>query len=138
MLLQKRSDNKDCYPGYYDISSAGHVLAGESFMDCALRELGEELGVKAAADELIFAGDYAASFNEVFYGEPFIDDQVAKVYILNRASGAYEFKLQAEEISAVLWAPLKGLIHRIESGELKSCIAADELILLENKLKEIL
>ena len=28
VLLQKRSANKDSYPGCYDISSAGHIPAG--------------------------------------------------------------------------------------------------------------
>lgn len=28
VLLQKRSDNKDSFPGCYDISSAGHLPAG--------------------------------------------------------------------------------------------------------------
>ena len=28
ILLQKRSEQKDSFPGCYDISSAGHILAG--------------------------------------------------------------------------------------------------------------
>ena len=32
VLLQKRSDNKDSYPGCYDISSAGHISAGDGVM----------------------------------------------------------------------------------------------------------
>ena len=45
VLLQKRSDEKDSFPGCYDISSAGHIPAGQGFVDSALRELKEELGV---------------------------------------------------------------------------------------------
>lgn len=39
ILLQKRSKNKDSFPGCYDISSAGHIPAGEDFVPSALREL---------------------------------------------------------------------------------------------------
>ena len=31
VLLQKRSEQKDSYPGCYDISSAGHIPAGVNF-----------------------------------------------------------------------------------------------------------
>ena len=47
ILLQKRSRNKDSNPGCYDISSAGHIPAGSDFIDSALRELQEELGINA-------------------------------------------------------------------------------------------
>ena len=33
VLLQKRSDNKDSFPGCYDTSSAGHIPAGVDFED---------------------------------------------------------------------------------------------------------
>lgn len=47
ILLQKRSEEKDSYPGCFDVSAAGHLDPGESFLDGALRELGEELGLNA-------------------------------------------------------------------------------------------
>ena len=48
VLLQKRSMNKDSFPGLYDTSSAGHIPAGEEPLDSAIRELAEELGIHAA------------------------------------------------------------------------------------------
>ena len=56
ILLQKRSDDKDSYPGCYDISSAGHIPAGKDFVESALRELYEELGVKAQPKDLVVCG----------------------------------------------------------------------------------
>lgn len=44
VLLQKRSMNKDSFPGKFDTSSAGHIQAGDEPLESALRELGEELG----------------------------------------------------------------------------------------------
>ena len=42
VIMQKRSQQKDSYPGCYDISSAGHVPAGVDYLPSALRELKEE------------------------------------------------------------------------------------------------
>ena len=52
VLLQKRSIQKDSYPGLYDTSSAGHIPAGEKPMPSALRELNEELGIRASEEHL--------------------------------------------------------------------------------------
>jgi isopentenyl-diphosphate delta-isomerase type 1 len=45
LFLQKRSHSKDEFPGLWDSSAAGHVNPGESYIDCARRELEEELGI---------------------------------------------------------------------------------------------
>ena len=44
VLLQKRSMRKDIEPGKWDTSVGGHLRPGETFEECALRELSEELG----------------------------------------------------------------------------------------------
>jgi isopentenyldiphosphate isomerase len=49
VLLQKRSILKDCCPGYWDSSAAGHVEAGESYDQCLMREVTEELGITLKA-----------------------------------------------------------------------------------------
>ena len=46
VLLQKRAMHKDCEPGMWDTSAAGHVDIGESSLCAAKRELWEELGLK--------------------------------------------------------------------------------------------
>lgn len=47
ILLQKRANNKDIYPGLYTISTSGHVNKGETYKQAAQRELLEELGIQA-------------------------------------------------------------------------------------------
>lgn len=46
VLLQKRSKDKDTYPGFYTVSAGGHVLKGQDWKEAAERELYEELRVK--------------------------------------------------------------------------------------------
>jgi len=44
LLLQKRSMNKDIFPGKWDTSVGGHVMPGEDILSSAIRETQEELG----------------------------------------------------------------------------------------------
>ena len=52
VLLQKRSEKKDIFPGCFDVSAAGHLDAGEDFPEAAVRELKEELGLEVKPEEL--------------------------------------------------------------------------------------
>lgn len=46
LYVQKRTQTKDVFPGYYDPMAGGVVLAGESYMACATRELEEEMSIR--------------------------------------------------------------------------------------------
>lgn len=60
LFLQQRSYNKEIYPGFWDLSAAGHVLFGESSWDAAFRELKEELGIEVNSLRLIY--EFPASY----------------------------------------------------------------------------
>jgi 8-oxo-dGTP pyrophosphatase MutT (NUDIX family) len=45
ILLQKRALTKKKAPGYYHISAGGHINVGETAVEAAVRETGEEMGV---------------------------------------------------------------------------------------------
>jgi len=45
LFLQKRSRQKDRQPGLWDSSASGHLDSGEDYDACAVREVGEELGL---------------------------------------------------------------------------------------------
>ena len=47
VFLQKRSMKKDTFPGAWDSSASGHLDAGEEYDACAVRELWEEIGLRA-------------------------------------------------------------------------------------------
>lgn len=45
VLLQRRSQAKDLFPGFYCASASGHVMSGDNYVTTAAREIVEELGV---------------------------------------------------------------------------------------------
>lgn len=50
LLVHRRADDKDLWPGWWDLAAGGVVSAGESYLDAARRELAEELGIDVPAD----------------------------------------------------------------------------------------
>ena len=130
VLLQKRSDQKDSFPGCYDISSAGHIPSGKSYTESALRELKEELGYSAEEHELIYCGQRRFSFKKEFHGKPFYDRQVSNVYAIWTDWEAENFTLQRDEVSEVRWFNFDELFDLIARGGIKHCIYREELDLL--------
>lgn len=55
VILQRRHRSKAAFPGLLDLSATGHLTAGETPLD-GVRELNEELGTEAKADELVPVG----------------------------------------------------------------------------------
>lgn len=103
VLLQKRSDDKDSFPGCYDCSSAGHVDAGETFLSTAIRELFEELSIEAREDELEFLFKQRVGAENIFYGERFINNEVNFVYLLKKPVDIEKLTFQKEEIQGLCW-----------------------------------
>ncbi len=77
ILLQKRSKNKDTYPGLYTLAVAGHVDKGETYQQTAKRELFEELGINFSIikkKKFIVKTDIETEMNYLFeatYNGPF-------------------------------------------------------------------
>jgi 8-oxo-dGTP pyrophosphatase MutT (NUDIX family) len=66
LFVQRRSMEKDIYPGYWDIAAGGVVLANESYQIAANRELFEELGVSGVTLVYLFDHYYEDSDNRVW------------------------------------------------------------------------
>ncbi len=53
IYVQLRSASKDNHPGKLDSSAAGHVEPDESYYQTAVRELEEEIGIRAEVKEIL-------------------------------------------------------------------------------------
>ena len=137
LLLQKRSLNKESYPGCFDISSAGHIPAGDGFLESALRELKEELGIDAKAEELICCGVRAFELRELFNGQGFWENQVSCVYVLRRDIEESEFVLQRSEVDSVLWMDWDMCMDMVKNNTAQNCIRTDELEMISSTVNGI-
>lgn len=52
IYLQKRASDLRFYPGHWTASCTGHVSSGETYLEGALREVREELGIECELKEL--------------------------------------------------------------------------------------
>ena len=115
VLLQRRARCKDSWPGRWDISSAGHVSAGEAALPSAQRELQEELGLSFPADRLEWLYTMFERMDSVQNGKPFRNHEFMEVYVVTltpgeRASLQYPgpgWCLQADEVEEVAWFPFE-------------------------------
>ncbi|XP_023735091.1 nudix hydrolase 3 [Lactuca sativa] len=107
LLLQKRADCKDSWPGLWDISSAGHISAGDSSLITARRELQEELGLTLPNDafELLFVFLQQSVTNN----GNFINNEFDDVYLVTTVSPIplEAFTLQESEVSAVKYISIE-------------------------------
>lgn len=86
VLIHRRSDHKDMWPGRWDMTCGGVVAAGEGWDDAARRELAEELGVSAPLVALGEASYVDADVDEIariwttVHDGPFVftDDEVVE------------------------------------------------------------
>ena len=131
VLLQKRSQGKDASPGCYDISCAGHVPSGSGYLESALRELAEELGIDAEEEDLEEIGIHDAADEEQFYGKPFINHEISRVYLYQKPVDAERLKLQKDEVESVMWMDFQELKERMKEGNLEHCLSDSEIELLE-------
>ena len=137
VLLQKRSEEKESFPGMYDTSSAGHIPAGEEPISSALRELSEELGITATADQLHYAGSFRIQYEKVFHGNVFRDNEVTRVYVYQEPVDIDSLVLQESEVSEVRWFGLELIWDEIQRGDRsRLCVPAAGLKVLINYLSQ--
>jgi isopentenyldiphosphate isomerase len=105
LFLQKRSMSKDEQPGKWDSSAAGHVDSGEAYVDCARREIAEELGIVVEQPmEMLFklpasvltGNEHCMVYRYIFDG-PLV--------------------LQADEIDDGQWLPVEAMDRRVADND---------------------
>lgn len=136
VLLQKRRKDKDSFPGCYDVSCAGHMTEGETFLSTALRELKEELNIAAEEENLTFLFSQAVEGKYEFHGQPFWNREVNFVYLLSPDVSLDMLAYQKEEIESLKWKELDELVREIRDGNPEYCICLREMEQIEAYLKK--
>lgn len=99
VLLQQRSHKKVIYPLLWDVSVAGHIDAGETFLEAALRETEEEIGLKLSATALQKIG---TRLHKSEYNNGAIKDyEFHQVYISKIESSIEALTPQEDEVEAL-------------------------------------
>ncbi len=107
VLLQKRAATKKTWPGYYDISAAGHIDAGESPIESAVRETKEELGVEIDADKLLYLFSLRT---------PLATSEIDHIYVYE-VDDVFAPKFHDGEVESVEWLSLNDLRERLKNPE---------------------
>jgi len=101
LLIQKRSPQKDSHPNEWDISSAGHLSAGETTMDAVVKEIWEELGIKAEKSDFKYL--FTIASQSVQKGGAFINNEFDDVYLIKLNLDISKLTLQEEEVAEAKW-----------------------------------
>ena len=78
ILFQLRARVKENNPGLLDTSCAGHISAGDTSVNAAVRELREELGVRKSSRDLEYL--FEATQESVLNGGSYLDNEYYDVY----------------------------------------------------------
>jgi isopentenyldiphosphate isomerase len=104
VLLHRRTDSKDLFPGLYDFVVGGVLMAGESPQQGAERELGEELGVSDVEVVPLAQADYE-------------DEHTRYRAFLYTAHWDGPVRPQTEEVAWCCWMKLADLRKALVSPE---------------------
>lgn len=112
VLIQRRSENKDSYPGLWDISAAGHIASGETMLDGALREMVEEIWLTdTKAEDLIPIGYYReeVKFPMKWYENGWHNNELDGIFLLQYEGKTEDLTLQEEEVAEVKFISIDNL-----------------------------
>ena len=115
ILLQQRSHKKAIYPLLWDVSVAGHIDTGESFIEAALRETKEEIGLELNSDSLKKIGVklHESSYN---YGG-IQDNEFHHIYIAELKTSLHLLTPQEAEVEALKLVTFKEFEDLLKHSE---------------------
>ena len=98
-LCMKRAVTKSAYPGYYEATSGGAALRGETPLQCIKRELREETGIVCEEFEQV---GYYVSRNTIYYSFACtVDCDKASVTLQEGETEGYKWMTEEEFIRFV-------------------------------------
>jgi len=107
LLLQQRSLTKETFPGFWDISAAGHISGGDSSRETAVREMREELGVTLEKSALRFLFTLQSSY--VSPDHTIKDNEISDVYLCTAPVEKADITPDPKEVSGVAYYSVSNL-----------------------------
>lgn len=115
VVLQLRAKIKPNFPDCWDVSVAGHISAGETALDTAVREAKEELGITVQADTLQQIGRFRIDYQ---HAEDYRDREFITIFACEIPDKPLRVTLQEEEVADVALIPLAQLETELADTEL--------------------
>ena len=106
LTLQRRSPDKDTWPGRFDATVGGHYRAGETLAE-TLREIEEEIGIIPNRKDLRPLGVRVCA-NEAQPG--ILDREIQDVFLLRDDRPLVDFRPNPAELAALVRFPLATLV----------------------------
>lgn len=103
MLIQRRTDTKEDWPGLWDFSVGGSVHAGESSREGAVREVREELGLHIELARPSFTFNFEYGFDDF--------------YLLRTDAALPLVAVPNDEVAEVRWADLDDVVDVLRAGQ---------------------
>ncbi|MDD2680906.1 MAG: NUDIX domain-containing protein [Patescibacteria group bacterium] len=132
ILLQHRSEKKENYPNYWDISVAGHVSSGEDVEVAALREIKEEIGVDLSVDNLKLIG--IIKHKTILNNNTYFNNEFHHIYLVRLDLDINQLKIQAEELCGLKWVSVEELQAMLVNKQANLVPHAEEYVLLLNSI----
>lgn len=128
ILLQKRAAHIESNPDMYDISAAGHLSAGDTPIQGALREVEEELGIKLDEKDLVKIGEVRQTGikNEGTY----INKEYNDVYVVHTNLTIENFTIQESEVGHIKYIKIEEFKRWIEENKKDLVMHPNEFKLL--------
>lgn len=122
ILCQKRSKLKDNHPDMWEANFGGHLGPDEDFLDNALKETEEELGLQQKEKDMIFFEVFKSVEEKEFQG----------VYYTRWDGDLKTLSLEEEEVSEVAWKEIVELEKEFHSADSNWVQHGYEIRLLEH------
>lgn len=117
ILIQKRSQNKEKFPGLWDLSVAGHVPFGYDSVSCAASEVMEKVGIMLPKRVEIRDFRFMTSFrSKLFISDKFIENQFYDFFLYNTNIPIEQLHIQKEEVEGVRYASAFVIKQMVERG----------------------
>lgn len=103
VLCQKRSKLKDHNAGLWEANTGGHLTAGQTYLEAAISEVSEEIGLKLDESNLKFIKEVKYEAHPEYLG----------IFLYKWSGDINSLVTEEEEVDELAWFPIDYVIEHI-------------------------